>query len=153
MICCKIQQNQGIINNHRYFNNSNTFAFHRNEYFHNRVNTLASYFNELKIEFKYKCSTDKGYIKTLRPLSFTEIFNEAYLLNLNQLNALTLDFVEEQIEAEVPLLDIKEEFKCASELIWLDNNIVSKKTYYDVCCCEPTKQVIRNKIANCNNQH
>ncbi|MGN1158326.1 MAG: hypothetical protein ACI4TK_19305, partial [Agathobacter sp.] len=54
--------------------------------------------------------------------------------------------VDEQVKIEVPLLNKIQEKKTASELIWLDNNIVSQKTYYDVFGSQPTKQEIKNKI-------
>ena len=94
----------------------------------------------------YKCLSEQGYVHSLNPVAYCDNYNDALLLNMNDIENNFSDSVYEQVKIKVPLLDKKQELENASEIIWLDNNIVSKKTYYDVFGCEPTKQQKREVI-------
>ena len=129
-----------------YINNLKDFLIHRSKYIPLRTSECISYFNETKFEIMYKCLSEQGYVYSLNPVAYCDNYNDALLLNMNDIENNFSDSVYEQVKIKVPLLDKKQELENASEIIWLDNNIVSKKTYYDVFGCEPTKQQKREVI-------
>lgn len=129
-----------------YLKNLKYFLISRNKYLPIRKNECFSYFHMQKIEFVYKCYTNNGYILSLNPLCYTDSFNDAAKIREDDLQQIKEDYVYEPISSEAPLLNAEEEKKIASELIWLDNNIVSQKTYYDVYGKLPGKQEIKSKI-------
>lgn len=129
-----------------YINNLKQFLFHRNEYIPKRYKQCVSYFTETKPEILYKCLTDYGYVKDLKPLLYTDDYNEAKLLKITDVEIFGEACILDQVKVTMPLLDSNQELENASELIWLDNNIVTKKTYYDVFGCQPSKQELRCKL-------
>lgn len=131
---------------HNYLENLKHFLISRNTYLPVRKDKCISYFNTYKMEILYKCYTDNGYILSLNPLCYTDSFNHAAKISEDDLQQIKEDYVYEPISSEAPLLNAEEEKKIASELIWLDNNIVSQKTYYDVYGKLPGKQEIKSKI-------
>ena len=95
---------------------------------------------------------DIGYISLLEPLEFSDNIIEAYLLSKDECSMLNCECIEEERLFEVPMLDDKMMKLVAKELIYLDANIVSKKTYYDVFGCEPSKKEIKEKIKSIKNE-
>lgn len=134
-----------------YLQNLKFFLVSRNNYIPVRKEQCISYFNQTKSEIQYKCYTDQGYIKSVNPLAYTDNFNDAKPFQLIDLNNFNFDYIDEQVKVTVPLLNHKQEMENASEIIWLNNNIVSKKTYYDVYKSEPTKEEIREIVRNYKN--
>lgn len=131
-----------------YIRNLKYYLKDRNNYVNKRQKYLTNQFNITKLEIGYICLSENGFVSKTRPIQFSENYIDAALLSEEECLKIKSE-VEIDVEPkniQVPMLDDKTKRSVAKELIWLDNNIVSQKTYYDIYKSEPTKAEINAKI-------
>lgn len=107
---------------------------------------LMEQFQKQKLITKYICFTEYGFIFNISPLSYTENYNNAILLTAEECKKLNINFISDEYNIEEPMLDKKMQISVAKELIYLDHNIVSQKTFHDVYKRRITKKQAKEKI-------
>lgn len=114
---------------YNYQNNLKYFLKTRNEYIPNRYAYLFSQFSKTKLEQRYICFTDKGFVKQIDPLEFSENILNSKLLIKEELTHIDISYDTEIRNVEVPMLSDVQKQHVIKELIYLENLIVSEKTY------------------------
>ena len=130
-----------------YINNLKKYRISLNEYIPIRKELLLRKFFETKIVSKYICLTNNGYIKTIFPdITYTDHCIDSTLLSKEELNIIKEDCIFERRNILVKTLETKGEvFNVLEEIVWLDYNIVSQKTFYDVYHRSTTKKELKLK--------
>ncbi|WP_301898057.1 hypothetical protein [uncultured Holdemanella sp.] len=127
---------------YNYQNNLKYFLKARNEYIPNRYAYLFSQFSKTKLEQRYICFTDKGFVEQIDPLEFSENILNSKLLIKEELSHIDIPYDTEIRNIEVPMLSDVQKQHVIKELIYLENLIVSEKTYYGVFGKTPDKKQI-----------
>ena len=127
---------------YNYQNNLKYFLRARNKYIPNRYAYLISQFSKTKLEQRYICFTDKGFVKQIGPLEFSENILNSKLLTKEELVHIDIPYDIEIRNVEVPMLSDIQKQHVIKELIYLENLTVSEKTYYGVFGKTPDKKQI-----------
>lgn len=120
----------------------------RNIYIPIRENFLKSQFNKEKVVTRYICYTENGFISNTKPLEYSESITEAILVEEEILHLIPISCDSEPRITTVPMLDKKDKEHAIKELIYLEHNIVSEKTYYEIYKKTPNKREINDYIKN-----
>lgn len=121
------------------------FLSARNEYIPARELFLKSQFNKEKIETRYICYTEGGFISNMKPLEFSSSITKAILISEHDLEFVSnsFDTTSEPRLVSVPMLDEKDKERVIKELLYLEQNVVSEKTYYGIYKRTPNKREIK----------
>lgn len=109
------------------------YRVERDVYIPNRRDELTNMFKQVqktRLVFFY---TEQGFISSFQPkLEFTNNIDQAMLVRDFEYykKLISLEFIEEYKELEVPLLDREGEMSVAKELIFLDHNVVSHRSFF-----------------------
>ena len=124
------------------------FLISRNKYIPMRKAFLKSQFNREKIVIRYICYTESGFIKDIKPLEFSESITEAILVEEEILYSLPISYESEPRITSVPMLDEIDKEHVIKEFMYLEQNIVSEKTYYEIYKRTPNKREINDYKKN-----
>ena len=128
--------------------NLKQFLCARNEYIPIRADFLKSQFNKEKVVTRYICYTENGFVSNTKPLEYSESITEAILVEEEILHLIPISCDSEPRITTVPMLDEKDKEHAIKELIYLEHNIVSEKTYYEIYKKTPNKREINDYIKN-----
>lgn len=128
--------------------NLKQFLCARNEYIPIRADFLKSQFNKEKVVTRYICYTENGFVSNTKPLEYSESITEAILVEEEILRSIPISCDSEPRITTVPMLDKKDKEHAIKELIYLEHNIVSEKTYYEIYKRTPNKREINDYIRN-----
>lgn len=141
---CKSDKASILYNN--YIQNLRFFRIKRDIFIPLRKIHLIKQFKKSKITTGFICLTELGFIANVNPLEYTDEYNKAKILSEIDCKKINFEYDKEEKNIDIPMLDKKMQISVAKELIYLDHNIVSQKTFHDVYKRRITKKQAKEKI-------